>query len=278
MIKTLPCGDKSLDLQIPQIMGILNVTPDSFSDGGLFVSVDAALQQSRNMIAAGATIIDVGGESTRPNAATVPTQQELNRVIPIIEALRKEFPDIIISIDSSKPDVMLHAMVAGANFINDVNALQAEGAMAVAREHNAAVCLMHMQGRPRTMQQAPHYQDVVSEVLVFLQHRVSQCTEYGINQDNIVIDPGFGFGKTLPQNLLLVKHLERFVDLGLPLLVGFSRKSMIDRVIDKPVDERVYASVALATIACFKGANIIRVHDVSETIDAVKLCHAVRDA
>jgi len=277
-MKMLPCGNKSLDLRIPQIMGILNVTPDSFSDGGLFVSVDAALQQSREMISAGATIIDVGGESTRPGARAVSSHQELARVIPIIEAIRHEFPEVIISIDSSKPDVMHAAIIAGANFINDVNALQAEGAIAVAREHNVAVCLMHMLGQPRTMQQQPHYDDVVFDVLAYLRQRTAHCIESGIDGNNIVIDPGFGFGKTLQQNLLLLKHLDQFAELGFPLLVGLSRKSMIGMAIGKPVDDRVYASVALATIACVKGADIIRVHDVAETLDAVKLCHAMLTA
>lgn len=259
-------------------MGILNVTPDSFSDGGLFVSVDAALKQSRAMISAGATIIDVGGESTRPGATEVSVSQELSRVIPIIRAIREKFPDVIISIDSSKADVMQAAISAGANFINDVNALQAEGAVAVAQAHNVAVCLMHMQGQPRIMQQEPYYDDVVAEVLVYLKQRAAQCIESGVDRRNIVIDPGFGFGKTLQHNLLLLKHLDRFVDLGFPVLVGLSRKSLIGMAIGKPVDDRVYASVALATMACFNGANIVRVHDVAETMDAIQLCHATLTA
>ncbi|MDH5370908.1 MAG: dihydropteroate synthase [Gammaproteobacteria bacterium] len=262
----------------PIIMGILNVTPDSFSDGGLFVKNDIAINYVKQMIADGADIIDIGGESTRPGAKEVSIEEELQRVIPVIKAIR-QFSDVAISIDTSKPEVMREAIKAGANMINDVNALQAENAIETAVELNVPVCLMHMQGKPRTMQSNPEYTDVVEEVIAFLKNRISVCHNAGISSENIIVDPGFGFGKTLEHNLTLFKHLEEFTKLDCAVLVGVSRKSMIGAILDNaPADERLYGSVALATLAAWKNANILRVHDVKATADALKLCQAVKEA
>ena len=262
----------------PIIMGILNVTPDSFSDGGLFVNSDIAINYVKQMIADGADIIDIGGESTRPGAKEVSIEEELQRVIPVIKAIR-QFSDVAISIDTSKPEVMREAIKAGANMINDVNALQAENAIETAVELNVPVCLMHMQGKPRTMQSNPEYTDVVEEVIAFLKNRISVCHNAGISSENIIVDPGFGFGKTLEHNLTLFKHLEEFTKLDCAVLVGVSRKSMIGAILDNaPADERLYGSVALATLAAWKNANILRVHDVKATADALKLCQAVKEA
>lgn len=264
------------NLKPPVIMGILNVTPDSFSDGGKFVNKDQALFHVQQMIADGADIIDVGGESTRPGAQAVSVDQELQRVIPVIEAIR-EISDIPISIDTSKPQVMLAAVNAGASLINDVNALRAEGAVVTAAELNVPVCLMHMRGEPRTMQQNPHYDDVVHEVKSFLAERIAACVAGGIARENIIIDPGFGFGKTLQHNLVLFKHLESLHELGAPLLVGVSRKSMLGALLNNaPVEERLYASIAMATLANWLGAQIIRVHDVKATHDALRVSSAVK--
>ena len=260
----------------PQVMGILNVTPDSFSDGGQFNQIDKALRHVRQMIAEGADIIDIGGESTRPGAAAVPEEEELRRVIPIIEAIRAE-SEIPISVDTSKPTVMLEAVRAGANMINDVCALQQPGALEVAAGLEVPLCLMHMQGQPRSMQKQPHYQNVVEEVLQFLLTRVESCEAAGISRDKLVIDPGFGFGKTLEHNLALFRSLERFVATGLPVLVGVSRKSMIGQVLDIPVEERMPASVALAGLASWLGAAIIRVHDVQASVHAVRMCQAIKN-
>ena len=262
----------------PIIMGILNVTPDSFSDGGLFVKNDIAINYVKQMIADGADIIDIGGESTRPGAKEVSSEEELQRVIPIIKAIR-QFSDVAISIDTSKPEVMREAIKAGADMINDVNALQAENAIETAVELNVPVCLMHMQGKPRTMQSNPVYTDVMEEVIAFLKNRISVCHNAGISSENIIVDPGFGFGKTLEHNLTLFKHLEEFTKLDCAVLVGVSRKSMIGAILDNaPADERLYGSVALATLAAWKNANILRVHDVKATADALKLCQAVKEA
>jgi len=259
-------------------MGILNLTPDSFSDGGLFVKKDNALIHVTQMINDGAQIIDVGGESTRPGAKEVSADEECSRVIPVIEAIR-EISNIPISIDTSKTEVMHQAVSSGASMINDVNALRADGAVELTAKLNVPVCIMHMQGQPRTMQHTPTYVDVVKEVKNFLKERIDVCLKAGINQNNIIIDPGFGFGKTLEHNLSLFKHLEDFENLGCPLLVGVSRKSMIGAVLDKPsVDERLNGSIALATLAAWKNANILRVHDVKETAEALKLCQAVKEA
>ena len=267
-----------LQSSTPITMGILNVTPDSFSDGGLFAKKDDAINYVKQMIADGAGIIDVGGESTRPGASEVSVNEELQRVIPVIETIR-EFSDITISIDTSKPEVMREAIKAGANMINDVNALQADKAVETAVELNVPVCLMHMQGKPRTMQSNPEYTDVVKEVISFLKNRISVCQNAGMKNKNIIVDPGFGFGKTLEHNLTLFKHLEEFTKLDSALLVGVSRKSMIGAVLDNaPADERLFGSVALATLAAWKSTNILRVHDVKATTDALKLCQAVKEA
>ncbi len=262
----------------PLIMGILNLTPDSFSDGGLFVKKDQALQHVLRMIDEGADIIDVGGESTRPGAAEVSEDEECQRVIPVIEMIRAETA-IPVSVDSSKPGVMKAALEAGASMVNDVNALRSEGAVELVADYNVPVCLMHMQGSPRTMQKDPHYDDVVSEVKDFLKQRMQACIAAGIKKENLVIDPGFGFGKKLEHNLSLFKHLDAFAELDVPVLVGVSRKSMIGQVLDNaPVDERLFGSVALATLAAWMNSAIIRVHDVKATADAVKLCQAVKQA
>jgi len=260
----------------PQVMGILNMTPDSFSDGGRFNQPDKALLHVRQMITEGADIIDIGGESTRPGAQAISAAEELRRVIPIIEAIRAE-SDIPISVDTSKPTVMREAVRAGANMINDVCALQETGALETAADLGVPVCLMHMQGQPRSMQNQPRYTNVVDEVLQFLLARVDCCEAAGIPRDSLVIDPGFGFGKTLQHNLALFHSLERFVATGLPVLVGVSRKSMIGHVLDIPVEDRMPASVALAGLASWMGAAIIRVHDVQATVHAVRMCQAIKN-
>src|SRR3569623_161026 len=272
--RTIDSTGLGLDVTMPRVMGILNVTADSFSDGGAFLTRQAALRRAREMVAEGAAIIDVGGESTRPGAAAVDEQQELDRVIPVIEAMRAEL-SVVISVDTSKPAVMRAAVAAGARLINDVRALRADGALAAAVELTVPDCLMHMQGEPRTMQVAPHYDDVVSEVLAFLQERLSACERAGIGRDRLLIDPGFGFGKTLAHNLSLMKHLQRFVALGAPVLVGASRKSLIGSVLEVPVEQRVYGSIALAALAVAQGAAVIRAHEVAATEHAVKMAAAV---
>lgn len=272
----LDCRGRQLDLRIPQVMGILNVTPDSFSDGGDFSDIDAALSQAKKMIADGAAIIDVGGESTRPGAAPVSADQELQRVIPVIEALRAELA-IPISIDTSKPVVMQAAVAAGAGFINDVRALSEPGALDMAAGLNVPVCLMHMQGAPRTMQDAPSYQDVCAEVLGFLRNRMQACLNAGIPRQHILLDPGMGFGKSLDQNLTLFHHLTKLCAIGQPLLVGVSRKSMIGAVLDVPVTERLSGGLALAALAVWQGTRLIRTHDVRETVEAVRMIAAVQD-
>ncbi len=256
-------------------MGVLNVTPDSFSDGGQFAIVETAIQQTNNMLEQGAAIIDVGGESTRPGAADVSIDEELDRVIPVIEKIAKEF-GTIISIDTSKADVIREAVKAGASLINDVNALQADGALAAAIDSDVPVCLMHMQGKPRTMQAEPVYEDVTGEVFIFLNQRMTDCIEAGLSQDKILIDPGFGFGKTLQHNLQLMHDLNEFNKLECPLLVGVSRKSMIGQILDVNVDERLIGSVALETLAIWNGADIIRVHDVKAAVEAIKISMAVK--
>lgn len=260
----------------PLIMGILNVTPDSFSDGSKFIKPQAAIEHVRQMLVEGADIIDIGGESTRPGARAVSVDEELQRVIPVIEAIRRD-SEVLISVDTSKPEVMREAVMAGADMINDVRALQEEGALAAAAELKVPVCLMHMQGQPRSMQANPHYDDVVKEVLAFLRQRIDACLSVGIDQDRIILDPGFGFGKTVQHNLILFKHLSAFVESGYPVLVGVSRKSMIGKLLNnRPVDQRVAASVGLASLACWLGAAIVRVHDVQQTADALKMCRAVK--
>ena len=250
-------------------MGILNVTPDSFSDGGRFASIDSALAHAREMIAAGADIVDVGGESTRPGAGDVPLEQELARVLPVIEGIR-QFSDIPLSVDTSKPEVMLAATEAGAELINDVYALRREGALEAAAASGAAVCLMHMQGEPRTMQEAPRYEDVVTEVMDFLEQRVAACVAAGIDRDRILIDPGFGFGKTLAHNVRLLDELAAFGRLGLPILVGMSRKRMIREITRCETHETMPGNIAVAILAAARGANVLRVHDVRETVQALQ--------
>ncbi|MEC7081503.1 MAG: dihydropteroate synthase [Pseudomonadota bacterium] len=263
-------GKYFIDLSQPQVMGILNVTPDSFSDGGQHAKVSQALDHALRMIDEGATFIDIGGESTRPGAPDVSLQEELDRTIPVIEAVAKNTA-CVISIDTSKADVMREAVKAGAGLINDVRALQEPGALQVAAEAQVPVCLMHMQGQPRTMQQSPEYDDVVNDVGQFLLARTKVCEEAGIANDKILFDPGYGFGKSLEHNYTLVKHLPSLMKLGYPVLVGMSRKSMIGNLLNRKVDERLAGSISLATIVAQMGAQIIRVHDVKETADAVNI-------
>ena len=258
-------------------MGVLNVTPDSFSDGGRFAAAEAALRQARKLVAEGAGLLDVGGESTRPGAAPVTVDEELRRVLPVIEALvRDDGP--ALSIDTAKPEVMVAASAAGAELINDVRALQAPGALEAAAASGCAVCLMHMQGEPRTMQAAPTYGDVVEDVYAFLADRIEACLRAGIELERILVDPGFGFGKTLDHNLLLMRRLSRFTALGVPVLIGVSRKSMIGTVTGRGVEARVAGGLALAALAVASGARIIRSHDVAETLDAVRMAAAVTAA
>ncbi len=272
----IDCNGRPLDLSHPRVMGILNVTPDSFSDGGRFLALEAALDQARAMAAAGAAVIDVGGESTRPGAAPVSEAEELERVIPVIEVLHREI-DLPISVDTSKPAVMREAVRAGAGLINDVNALRAPGALETAAEAGVPVCLMHMQGEPRTMQQNPSYRDVVAEVRDFLAERIAACEAAGISAECLLVDPGFGFGKTLDHNLTLLRRLQELTSLGRPLLVGLSRKSMLGTLTGRPVEQRQAASVAAAVLAAERGAAIIRVHDVAETVDALAVTRAVME-
>ncbi len=269
-------GGMALDLSHPQVMGILNVTPDSFSDGGRFFNRSAALRRADEMIAEGAALLDVGGESTRPDATPVSTQEELDRVIPVVEALRDA--PVLVSVDTSKPDVMAEALRAGAGMINDVRALRLPGALEVLAGSRAAVCLMHMQGEPATMQKNPHYHDVVADIKTFLAERVRSCEAVGIARGRLFLDPGFGFGKTLEHNLTLLKRLGEFRELGLPLLVGLSRKSMIGRILDAPPEERLPGSLAAAVIAAWQGATIFRVHDVLPTVRALSICARVLEA
>ena len=270
----LQCGGRLLDLTRPVVMGVLNVTPNSFSDGGRFTGRDAALAQADVMVGEGAAIIDVGGESTRPGAESVPLQQELDRVIPIIEALAGRI-DVVVSVDTLKPEVMRAAEAAGAGLINDVMALRGAGSLAAAAAGRAAVCLMHMQGEPRTMQAAPHYKDVVTEVDAFLRERVQACIDAGIDRSRLCVDPGFGFGKTLDHNLALLAALPRLCVDAVPLLAGLSRKSMLGTLTGRAVDQRVHASVAAATAAVLGGARIVRAHDVAATRDALRVAEAI---
>ncbi|WP_435433619.1 dihydropteroate synthase [Vibrio tapetis] len=266
----LEANGKKLSLETPQVMGILNVTPDSFSDGGRFCAVEDAIKQAQAMIKAGATIIDIGGESTRPGAPDVQLEEELARVVPVIEALRS-ISDVWISIDTSKAEVMRQAVQAGADIINDVRALQEPHALEVAASANVPVCLMHMQGQPRTMQSAPSYENLLQDVSNFLADRTQACEAAGIDKSKLILDPGFGFGKTLEHNYQLLANLEYFHQFGLPILAGMSRKSMIFKLLDKAPADSVIGSVTCASIAALKGAQIIRVHDVEETVDAIKI-------
>ncbi|SBS60756.1 dihydropteroate synthase [Vibrio atlanticus] len=272
----LKAHNKTLVLDRPHVMGILNVTPDSFSDGGKFNSLDNALLQAERMIQAGVSIIDIGGESTRPGAPEVSLEEELARVIPAIKAIRAKF-DVWISIDTSKAEVMRQAVDAGADLINDVRALQEPGALEVAAEANVPICLMHMKGQPRTMQANPSYEDVLTDVEAFLQERVEACEAAGISKEQLILDPGFGFGKTIEHNYHLLAHFEKFHTLGLPVLAGMSRKSMIFKLLDKVPDDCMVASVTCATIAAMKGAQIIRVHDVEDTLEAMKIIEVMNN-
>ncbi|WP_298719253.1 dihydropteroate synthase [uncultured Oceanisphaera sp.] len=266
----LSSASRSLDLSSPRIMGILNLTPDSFSDGGHFVGHDAALRHALQMVKDGATLIDVGGESTRPGADAVAEQQELDRVIPVLELLRKEL-DCWISIDTSKAGVMRESVRAGADLINDIRALREPGALQVAADSGAAVCLMHMQGQPRTMQQAPDYENVTLEVADFLRQRLQACENAGIPRERLCLDPGYGFGKRLEHNYELLGKVGELHALGLPLLVGMSRKSMLGQLLDREVDQRLAGSLAAHLFALSQGAQILRVHDVKEMSDAMRV-------
>jgi dihydropteroate synthase len=269
------CRGRVLDLSTPVVMGVLNVTPDSFSDGGKFAGPSAALNHAHQMIEAGASIIDVGGESTRPGATPVSVDEELARVIPIIETLR-ENADVFISVDTSKSEVMQASIAAGADIINDVRALLAPGALTVASSSRAGVCLMHMQGDPRNMQVSPHYVDVVQEVGDFLERRIATCIAGGIELATLVADPGFGFGKSIDDNLTLLHGLAALRRLGVPIAVGLSRKSMLAKMTGRDPVNRTAGSVALAAIAVLNGARIVRAHDVAATLDAVRVAAAIR--
>lgn len=266
----LDCAGRALDLTRPQVMGIINVTPDSFSDGGRFNRLDTALEQARQMVNDGATLLDVGGESTRPGAPDVALQEELNRVVPVVEAISSEL-DVVISVDTSKAQVMREAVASGAGLINDVRALQEPGALAAAADLQVPVCLMHMQGQPRTMQQDPVYGDLMTDIRGFFEARVQACVAAGIPRERLLLDPGFGFGKTLDHNYQLLARMREFLTMGLPLLTGLSRKSMFGNLLERPVDQRLAASLAGAMLCAQGGASVLRVHDVRETVDVLKV-------
>jgi dihydropteroate synthase len=270
------CGQFQLDLSRPLVMGIVNATPDSFSDGGRYTSSRAAIEHAQRLVEESADILDIGGESTRPGAQPVALQEELDRVLPVIEGLRG-LP-VPISIDTCKPEVMRAALAAGASMVNDIGALQDAAALQIVAASDAAVCLMHKQGDPQTMQQQPHYADVVAEVTEFLRGRITAAEAAGIARERIAIDPGFCFGKTLAHNLDLLRELKKLTGLGVPVLAGLSRKSMLGAITDQNVNHRMAASVAAALIAVQKGAAIVRVHDVRETVDALKIWQAVNEA
>lgn len=270
----LDCGGRTLDLGHPCIMGVLNVTPDSFSDGGCFATLDAALRQGERLAEEGADLLDVGGESTRPGSTGVSVQEEIDRVVPVIEALTQRL-DLPLSVDTSKPEVMRAAVAAGAGLINDVHALRRPGALAAAAELAVPVCLMHMRGTPASMQEAPRYADPVADVAAFLRERIAACEAAGMPRARLLLDPGFGFGKTLEHNLALLAGLGRLAELGLPLLVGLSRKSMIGALTGRDVDDRLAGSLAAAVVAVERGARLIRVHDVAPTRDAIRVAWAV---
>jgi dihydropteroate synthase len=271
----LQCGRHLLNLDGPVVMGILNVTPDSFSDGGRFFDLPAALAQAERLAGEGAAIIDVGGESTRPGAAPVAVEEELRRVVPVVERLAGSLA-VPVSVDTRTPAVMRESLAAGASMINDVTALRAPGALEAVAASRAAVCLMHMQGEPRTMQNEPHYADVLGEVRKFLRERVAACVAAGIARTRLVIDPGFGFGKTLEHNLELLRGLPTIAAEGLPVLAGLSRKRMIGALTGRGEGDRLAGSVALAVMAALNGASIVRAHDVRETVDALRIVAAAR--
>lgn len=265
-----------LNLSSPVVMGILNVTPDSFSDGGAFNAFEKACEHAKYIIDSGASIIDIGGESTRPGAQAVSLEEELARVIPLVDHIVNKYPDIWISVDTNKPEVMQQAVEHGAHMINDVYALQKANALETIANLNVPVCLMHMKGNPENMQLAPDYQNIVSEVIAFFNDRVTACLDAGINRNNIILDVGFGFGKTLEHNYQLLANLEQFADFELPMLIGVSRKSMIGNLLERDVNQRLAGSLACAMIGLEKKVNILRVHDVAETIDTVKIYNASR--
>jgi dihydropteroate synthase len=269
----LLCGKRRLELNTPVVMGVVNVTPDSFSDGGRFLDARRAIEHGRRLAEEGAALLDIGGESTRPGAEPVSVDQELKRVLPVLEGLAGG--GAILSIDTSKPEVMRAAAGAGAELINDVYALRLPGALDAAAESGCAVCVMHMQGEPRTMQNEPRYGDVVNEVKAFLEARVQSCRAAGIAAERIAIDPGFGFGKTVAHNAALLRGLGALTTPDRPVLVGLSRKSMLGRILDKPAGDRVYGSIALAVMAVLNGARIVRAHDVAATVDALKTVAAM---
>ena len=270
------CGKYQLTLNRPQVMGIVNVTPDSFSDGGKFSSTDLAIEHALKLINEGADVLDIGGESTRPGAAIVSLDEELNRVIPVIEALSKT-SNVPISIDTYKPEVMRQAILAGADIVNDVRALQEQGALEIVAQSAVGVCLMHMQGTPQTMQLAPQYTDVVGEIRQFLLNRMNEAVAHGITKDRILLDPGFGFGKTRAHNVTLIRHLGELNAIGQPLLVGLSRKSVLGSIAGGDEGQRLYASIAASVISAMKGAKILRVHDVKATVDALKVVTAIQE-
>ncbi|MBK8676609.1 MAG: dihydropteroate synthase [Cellvibrionales bacterium] len=277
----LHCANRVLDLSSPVVMGILNITPDSFSDGGVFFAhkqaqIDHCLRAAEKMLADGARALDIGGESTRPHAQPVSSQEEMARVLPVVEAIAVRL-DVVISVDTSNPQVMREAAALGAGMINDVRALQREGALQTAAQTGLPVCLMHMQGEPENMQDHPHYDDVVTDVAAWLQQRAATCVQAGIAPQNILLDPGFGFGKTLEHNVDLLRRLDVLAQLPYPLLVGLSRKSIAGKLTGKPVEERLPASLALAQMALDRGARILRVHDVAETVDMVRVWCAINE-
>ncbi len=269
----LRCGRFNFPFPRPLIMGIVNVTPDSFSDGGRFESTPAAIEHALRLIEEGADLLDIGGESTRPGALAVPLDEELRRVIPLVEALRDK--NVALSVDTCKPQVMRAAIAAGTDMINDIAALLAEGALEAVADSHVAVCLMHKQGTPQTMQQQPEYRDVVADVMAFLAERLAACEQAGIARERLVVDPGFGFGKTLAHNIDLLRHLDCFQTLGVPLLAGLSRKSMLGAITGLEVEERLQPSVAAALLAVLKGAKIVRVHDVKATKQALQIVNAI---
>ncbi|GBE10097.1 dihydropteroate synthase [bacterium BMS3Abin12] len=273
----LDCAGKSLDLGSPRVMGVLNVTPDSFSDGGRFLDPEAAVAHAHAMVAEGAALIDVGAESTRPGAAPVTAGEEITRLVPVIRALSSGL-SVPISVDTGKPEVMRAAVAAGAGMINDVRALRLPGALEAVAGLEVPVCLMHLQGEPRTMQETPRYGDVVREVCEFLAGRLAACVSAGIAPERVIVDPGFGFGKSTGHNLLLLRHLNTLQVLGRPILVGLSRKSVFGRVLGRAVGERLAGGVAAAALAVWQGASLVRAHDVAATVDAVRWAAAVREA
>lgn len=267
----------SLNLTYPQVMGILNVTPDSFSDGGRHNRIDLALKHAQAMISAGATLLDIGGESTRPGAAEVSEDEELSRVVPVVEAISQRM-DVWISVDTSKAAVIRETAKAGAHLINDIRSLQEPDALSAAVATGLPVCLMHMQGQPKNMQHAPHYENLISEVNTYFSEQIARCVSAGIPKDKLLLDPGFGFGKNLTHNYQLLARLAEFHHFGLPLLVGMSRKSMVGQLLQVPPEQRVTGSLACAVIAAMQGAQIIRVHDVKETVEAMRIVEATLSA